>query len=142
MANVIGQRNFAHPASATEVILKAKYLYSDNETDCIEVIAHSYRGVDRVDVIPVIGGDGRFHGVPVPWVEYLPVVRTTRVAVKRIGLKDKDFRAGAYKSGIKNSLFDAPSGYYHGLFAKIVEDSDVNYLETVLEKIKRTKKEN
>jgi mRNA-degrading endonuclease HigB of HigAB toxin-antitoxin module len=142
MANVIGSQNFAHPSSVTEVILKSKYLYSDNHTDCVEIMGHSYTGVDRVDVIPVLGGDGRMHGVPVPWVEYIPVKKTTRIAVKRIGLKRKEFASNVKKASVAKSLYDSPYGYYHGLFAKIVDNTDLNYVETILEKIKPTKKEN
>ena len=82
------------------------------------------------------------HGVPVPWVEYIPVKKTTRIAVKRIGLKRKEFVSNVKKAGVAKSLYDSPYGYYHGLFAKIVDNTDLNYVETILEKIKPTKKEN
>lgn len=142
LANVIGSQNFAHPSSVTEVILKPQYLYTNNETDCINITGYSYTGVDRVDVIPVLGGDGRMHGVPVPWVEYLPVQKTTKLAINRLGLNYSEFDSCVKKAKVKSSINDSPYAYYHGLFAKIADNSDVGYIDTILEKIKLKKKEN
>jgi len=70
---------FAHPESVTENILKAERSASDPNT--FRVDAYGFRGVNRVDFVPTLGGDGRIHAVPVPWVEYQPVqtTRTLRV---------------------------------------------------------------
>ena len=73
VANAGDARHFAHPASKTQSILKARFVSSREGADRIAVHAYSYDIAKRVAVIPVLGGDGRMHGVPVPWDEYLPL---------------------------------------------------------------------
>lgn len=82
MANALGYRNFVHESSHTEAILKTQLLSKEGNVDRVEVTANSYTTYDRVDYIPVRGGDGRLHSVPVHWVEYIPVSRTTQVKIK------------------------------------------------------------
>lgn len=53
--------------------------------------AYSFDAIDRVDYVSVYGGDGRSHAVPVPWVEYVPVERTSEMALKRVGGSHEEF---------------------------------------------------
>jgi hypothetical protein len=48
------------------------------------VTAHGYEGIPRVDVIPMLGGDGNMHPVPVPWTEYLPVSQNSTMVVSAV----------------------------------------------------------
>lgn len=137
MANSIGVSNFAHPESVTEVILKARHMFTDKETDCVQVTAQSYAAVARTDFIPVFGGDGRMHSVPVPWTEYIPVEKSTNMAVKRIGCKRQEFIDRAAKSGSGNSIYDTPSAYFHGLFAKIIDGADIKAFDSALDNLKK-----
>ena len=74
IANYYGDKCFAHPASVTKNILKTQCVSRDDAGQgTVEVTASGFRGEDRVDHVSVYGGDGRFHAVPVPWTEYLPV---------------------------------------------------------------------
>lgn len=133
MANAIGARFFAHPKSRTEVILKAKHVSSTNGTDVVEIGAYSFTEANRVDFIPVFGGDGRMHNVPVPWIEYIPVYNSTLIVVKRMGMDSQQFEN---KTKGLSDLFDTPSAFYHGLFAKILGNNDASIFESALEKIK------
>lgn len=81
MANAIGSKHFAHEDSDTPAILKTLALGKMGENDNVTVTAHSYNAINRVDLIPVLGGDGRFHPVPVPWVEYIPLTKVTNMSV-------------------------------------------------------------
>ena len=85
MANAMGYEQFVHPHSATQAILKTKLARKRGSADEVAVTAHSYATADRVDVVSVFGGDGRFHNVPVPWVEYLPLERTSTMHVSPAG---------------------------------------------------------
>ena len=98
MVNAAGYNNFVHEDSTTEAILKTEFVAKDSSVDKIAVTAYSYTTFDRVDFIPVLGGDGYYHDVPVPWIEYIPVSKTSHVA-------------------IGNSLFNHVDGdvNYHGL---------------------------
>ena len=73
LANAADARHFSHPATKTQVIVKSQFVGSRGEADQIAVTAYSYDIAKRVEVILVLGGDGRMHGVPVPWDEYLPL---------------------------------------------------------------------
>ena len=90
MANAIGYEHFVHEESSTEAILKTKLSRKQTDADEVAVTAYSYATAERVDLIPVFGGDGRFHDVPVPWVEYLPRERTTLMHVSPADGTDKE----------------------------------------------------
>ncbi len=139
LANVIGSDKFKPKGSATDVILKARYMCSYNDTDCVMINAKSYSGQNRVDIVPVLGRDGRVHGVPVNWVEYFPIENNTKIAVKSLGLNRKEFVKEAKEKGIENSLYDTPSAYFHGLFAKIVNTTEVQGINDILNKLKKQK---
>lgn len=81
IANFIGEDAFKHPQSITRNILKTSVVSRSDGVSTVSVTAHGYRGVKRVDHVRVYGGDGEWHSVPVPWTEYLPVSRTSLIAV-------------------------------------------------------------
>ena len=81
MSNSIGYHSFVHEDSCTEAILKTHAVSSKGGTDLVAVTAYSYMGVDRLDFVPVMGGDGNCHLVPVPWIEYIPLEKTTHINV-------------------------------------------------------------
>ena len=137
MANVIGDDKFAPMGSATDVILKANYMCSYNETDCVMINAKSYSAHNRVDIVPTLGRDGKVHPVPVPWVEYLPIESNAKIAVKSLGLNRKDFAQKAKETGIESSIYDTPSAYFHGLFAKVIDDTNVSGINDILNKLKK-----
>ncbi len=135
LANAIGASYFAPEGSATDVILKASLIKRKNNTDMVMINAQAYQAHNRVDFIPVFGGDGKTHLVPVPWIEYLPIEKNTPIAVRAVGQNKRDFIVKAYKEKIDNALFDTPTAYLHGLFAKIVDSADDSSIDQVLSKI-------
>ena len=110
MANALGYESFAHEDSHTEAILKTGVVSKQDGKDLITVTAFSYTTVPRVDYVTVRGDDGKFHQVPVPWVEYIPVSKTTAMEVSALDLSEKEYR----------DTHGAPDGgaYFHGLTAK------------------------
>lgn len=90
MANYIGENRFKHPESVTENIVRAYSRSSNSSTSLVDVVGHGYAGIPRVDFIPVLGGDGNLHSVPVEWIEYIPVTQQTTLMV------------GAVKSSVLN----------------------------------------
>ena len=78
--NYLGENKFKHPQSITRNILKTSTNSISKGT--ISVTADGYRGVDRVEIVPVLGGDGRLHSVPVEWIEYLPVSKTSNIVIE------------------------------------------------------------
>lgn len=100
LANAGDARHFAHPAGKTQAILKAHFLSSSGEEDRISVHAYSYDIAKRVDVIPVLGGDGRMHGVPVPWDEYLPLQAQNTFCVAKENGQTQNRQVIARHSGL------------------------------------------
>lgn len=106
MSNVMGYRRFMHENSCTEAILKTQTLRAANGRDIVAVTANSYMGVDRVDFIPVKGGDGNYHNVPVPWIEYIPLTKTSCVSVGSAATPASD--AAVYYHGMSaEEIFEA-----------------------------------
>lgn len=90
MANAIGVANFSHGDTHTDTILKAYFENKSNGEEEITVNAYSYTTENRMDFIPVLGGDGNMHVVSVPWVEYIPLVRTSRMYSRELCEADKE----------------------------------------------------
>ncbi len=110
LANAIGESAFAHPESATRSILKASYIDSCGDMDRALITAKSFKAIKRLDHVPVLGGDGRMHLVPVFWLEYVPVERESQMLIKRLGYTEREL-------GQKNLSHPQGSAYLHGLLA-------------------------
>ena len=81
LANCVADAFVVHPQTKTEAILKVSHIGETADADRIEIAAHSYDIEPRVDIVPVFGGDGKFHNVSVPWEEYIPLSAQNRFAV-------------------------------------------------------------
>lgn len=82
--NVVNKMNindFKHPLSQTRNILKTSVVSSGDYCDTVKVTSYGYQTARRVDFVTKLGGDGRFHQVPVAWTEYTPVERETIVDI-------------------------------------------------------------
>ena len=81
--------------------------------DLVSVCAHGYTTMEHIDYIPVRGGDGRIHGVPVQWTEYIPIQGVRNIYVSHSGMSKKDYTARLNAdSGLNGTT------YSHGLLAK------------------------
>ena len=67
--------------AATRTIYNATGISSDGECDTVRIKACSHDAQGRVDYVMVLGGDGMMHSVPVPWTEYIPIVRECDISV-------------------------------------------------------------
>lgn len=81
LANAMNPVHLAHPNSKTSVILKAAYTDGSQSADRVCITAYSYDTITRVDYVPVRGGDGDMHLVPVPWQEYIPLEARQQIQV-------------------------------------------------------------
>ena len=73
LANAVDARYVVHPDTKTQAILKSSFVQSKNGVDETCITAHSYDIAQQVDYVMVAGLDGKFHSVPVPWDQYLPL---------------------------------------------------------------------
>lgn len=110
LANAIGEGAFAHVDSATRSILKASYIESQKDIDRVLITAKSFKAIKRLDQIPVLGGDGRMHLVPVYWLEYIPVENQSQMLIRRLGYTERELRG-------RNVAHPQGSAYLHGLLA-------------------------
>lgn len=74
LANAVDYKYVVHPNTKTQAILKSTFVGSKDSIDETCITAYSYDIEKRVDVVPVYGGDGHYHNVPVEWDNYLPLV--------------------------------------------------------------------
>ncbi len=113
IANFYGEEKFRHPKCATDCILKTEARSLGASESTIRVTAHGYSGTPRIDYVPVLGGDGRTHNVPVKWIEYDPVSRTREISIQeRTDRSDESRRK-------RNIRQDAGEIFRRGIFAKI-----------------------
>lgn len=73
LSNKIRPEHVVHPRTKTHAIIKSNFVTSTNGVDEICVFAYSYDIIPQIDFVPVHGGDGRWHSVPVPWDDYIPL---------------------------------------------------------------------
>ena len=74
LTNAVDYQYVVHPSTKTKAILKSHFVTSKDKVDETCITAYSYDIEQRVDYVPVLGGDGNYHDVPVYWDEYLPLV--------------------------------------------------------------------
>ena len=99
LANALDDGVFAPPQAATQSILKTRLCTPSSDasdgTAEIAVTAHAFRGEERVEYVSKYGGDGKWHNVPVHWIEYLPVSRQRKMVVRQTGIHDSGEFAAA-----------------------------------------------
>ncbi len=106
-ANCHNWNLFKHPATrSVGVILKSKFVRSNESVDECEITAHSFSGTDRVSYIRKYGGDGRWHDVPVKWIEYNPISQVTPFAVGRANENTYYDFNGKFCAGDYNKLLE------------------------------------
>ena len=119
LANCIGQRVFRHVDSATQAILKTQFVRAENDSDVVNVTAHSFRAVERCDYVSVFGGDGHWHDVPVYWDEYIPIRARNAMEMRELGLNDAEFAGKKSEKAFADYLDSHVNrcAYCDGIFA-------------------------
>lgn len=83
-------KGFFRPTNAkTDVILKTSLLEKHKDNDVITVSAHSFDTKKHIETVMTPGGDGRLHGVPVEWIEYIPVKKEEQITIADLGSDDE-----------------------------------------------------
>jgi len=102
IANRFDVKEFADPDTDTDTIIKTDFISSHGEEDSVKVRAKSFKSVKHVEIVPKLGGDGRMHGVPVTWYEYIPLEKENSISVAEIGGTRVKFN----KLGNKDVIFN------------------------------------
>ena len=113
VANYFRKKIFAPEDASTEQILKAEPVQVNNQGTLAQITSYAYRGESRVDYVPVMAGNGRVYSVPVPWVEYIPVEKTSQVLMQAVTTTREQYL-------VSDDSIDDTSVLANGIFAKLV----------------------
>lgn len=101
ISNKYDVHEFIDPRSSTDAILKTSIISKKGENDIVQVSGHTFQAFKEVEYIPILGGDGRMHSVPVVWYRYEPLVKTTKIVVGDSKASLRDYQ----KLGNKDVIF-------------------------------------
>lgn len=87
VANEMSDYEFREDSADTEQLLRCKYMGTKGKSDLFEVSSLAYESIDMTEYVPVFGGDGRTHNVPVHYVDYQPRRRNRSMWVRRFDEK-------------------------------------------------------
>ena len=133
IANKMSARAFAHDRTVTDLILKTALVERTDLSDTVEVTAHSYAGEPRIDYVPVFGGDGRTHMVPVHWTEYIPLTKRTRMEVRNVGLTATEYAQRTSSYGA--SELPENAACFRGIFAHTGSHGQINtFINNIIKK--------
>lgn len=127
LANKYNQSIFMPALGKTDLILKTIFRMKKGQQDVVDVVSHSHDMIKHTEIVMKMGGDGRMHGVPVHWIEYVPVSAENTLSVGDLGVDDE----------IKfNSLGQQDVIYERGLVSTISDtlNVDINQLKSIMEK--------
>ena len=125
VANRYDRNIFKPLKAATDLILKTRIKNRNKDSDDVEVTSHSFQTFKRVDMVSVMGGDGRLHAVPVEWIEYVPVQAKGEFSVSDLGTDDEY----KFKSLGRNGII-----YARGLVSTKNLNVDINELKSLMSK--------
>lgn len=132
--------NLLRPDRATTPsILKTNLVRKQGSADSVEITAHAFEAQRRVSYVPMRGGDGYMHNVPVFWLEYVPVEKKTPMAVEQKASSRFEFNTKWQSNDFKNIMNGLSKGnachYERGLLAFLLAremtEKDVSNLNNV-----------
>ncbi len=86
-ANAFAKKNPIEPDeknSYCETIFNTKYIGPSKYFDIIEVNARSFEGIEKIEIIKKVGGDGKIHKIEIPWTKYLPCEKKSLLAISYV----------------------------------------------------------
>lgn len=89
LANHYGDAFFKSNKIETPCILKAQMAKRYGRDGMAVITAHGFYTEKRVTTVPMLGGDGKIHVVPVEWLEYFPISNTSSILVREY--EDREF---------------------------------------------------
>jgi len=103
----------------TRLILKTKFYKKLQKSDIYEVNSYGFSAIPHTDYVPVPGGDGFVHDVPVTWFEYIPVSKQSFITTSMNSTNKLDYdkvnkyfsAKGTYKNLIAFSCLNDYNDY-------------------------------
>ena len=127
LANKFPPVMFMPIGATTLVILKTALEKRQGHQDVVKVTSHSFKTVERTEIVYKFGGDGRSHAVPVKWVEYIPVTAENQISAGDLGTDNEI----AFKGLGRDDVI-----YERGLVSTFSEtlNVDINQLKAIMAK--------
>lgn len=118
------------------LMLKETSTVKGDGIDDTTIHSSGFKTTNRTDYVPVMGGDGRMHSVPVPWIQYDEVHADFHIGTSEVGGTQNDF------SNAGNSLSKfAPSMHYErGIFGYFAGKSPITNNKSQFDKYFSEKK--
>ena len=110
MANSFGDNVFTPLGAITPTIIKANFSSKIKDFDEILVDGHAFKGEKRYDVVPVAAMNGGIYDVTVPWIEYIPIQKSTYMEMKRIGTTQKEYKDNVLQGKLGGLLAQLSAG--------------------------------
>ena len=142
MANALNYDLLKPDECATDLILKTEFIKKNDNADNVSITSYGFKEVHHTTYVSVYGGDGRFHNVPVNWIEYVEVSANNLMEVSQHNITRKDFEEkantidygtymGAYAKGRQGAF---QRGLLSILLNQGILNSDINVLNSILRK--------
>lgn len=103
--------------ATTPQILKATDIQTDDGGTLAQITSYAYCGVNRVAYIPEMARNGHVYSVPVHWVEYFPVEKTSQVLLNAVDLTREQYLGS-------DDATDDTTVLANGIKAQIIKNND------------------
>ena len=140
-ANRFRDSYFKPSECITPIILKSEFHQQRNNVHSVGIHAHGFKGIEHVDYISKMGGDGKHHDVPVHWIEYVPVEKVTPFIVQATDITRRQFfelaNTNEYAQFLNKNVSNDAILVTRGLFSFINSQSQysADELANAIEKI-------
>ena len=136
MANSYSDKLFKNPISATPAILKSMFEKKEGKADRVTIRAHSYKTIERVEIVTKMGGDGKMHDIPVHWLEYIPITQDTPFMVQECKTTYPEFKnsiaSGKFDDFARNNVGGGGILFKRGLISFIANKQMMSYNDNEL----------
>jgi len=141
IANKFNKDLFKPDGADTPSILKVSGIKKEGKSDIVNVKSYAFYKRPGFTTVPVMGGDGRMHAVPVDYIDYIPISKSTFMTMYHTNLNKQEFNSIKNSSDFMNLLSQANSKGFicqKGILALITDNiynsSVVNYINKIINK--------
>lgn len=131
MANKFNKNLLVHPESRTDAILKCNFVKKNGNSDLVSITAHTYKTIKHIEHITKLGGDGKLHTIPVEWLEYVPLERTSQMELATVDSSEKKY------SSSYADLSNKMCVYERGLISALCQSNGASGIQDIINKIKK-----
>lgn len=131
MANKFNKNLLVHPESRTDAILKCNFIKKNGNSDLVSITAHTYKTIKHVEHITKLGGDGKLHTIPVEWLEYVPLERTSQMELANVDSSEKKYSSSYAGLSNKNCVYE------RGLISALCQSNGASGIQDIINKIKK-----